>query len=107
MFHAAGWIIPLAYLLANERIRGYGCDSLQSAASFFTKACVPGALSGEFLMPGASYPHLCDLCHGSSFRFCRRDHSEDYFGNETIQWYININPIRSKKIICRVVTQKT
>ena len=37
MLHAAGWIIPLAYLLANERIRGYGCDSLQSAASFFTK----------------------------------------------------------------------
>ena len=81
MFHAAGWVIPLAYLLANERIRGYGCDSMQSAASFFTKACVPGALNQEYLLPGASYPHLCDLCHGSSFRFCRRDHSEDYFGN--------------------------
>jgi len=81
MFHAAGWVIPLAYLLANERIRGYECDSMQSVASFFTKACVPGALNQEYLLPGASYPHLCDLCHGSSFRFCRRDHSEDYFGN--------------------------
>ena len=80
MNHAAGWIIPLAYLLANERIRSYGCDSLQSAASFFTKACVPGALNREFLPYGVSYPHMCDLCHGSSFRFCRRDHSEDYFG---------------------------
>jgi len=81
MFHAAGWIMPLAHLLANERIRNYGCDSLQSAASFFTKACVPGAMNPEYLTNGVSYSHLCDLCHGTSFRFCRRDHSEDYFGN--------------------------
>lgn len=81
IYHAAGWIIPLAHLLANERIRSYGCDSIQSAASFFTKACVPGAMSQEYLPPGISYPHMCDLCHGQSFRFCRRDHQEDYFGN--------------------------
>ena len=38
-------------------------------------------MNGEYLTDGQSYAHLCDLCHGSSFRFCRRDHSEDYFGN--------------------------
>ncbi len=71
----------MAHLLANERIRSYGCDSIQSAASFFTKACVPGAMNQEYQPPGVSFPHMCDLCHGTSFRFCRRDHSEDYFGN--------------------------
>nr|CAH0103781.1 unnamed protein product [Daphnia galeata] len=81
IYHAAGWIIPLAHLLANERIRSYGCDSVQSAASFFTKACVPGAMNQEYQPTGLSFPHMCDLCHGTSFRFCRRDHSEDYFGN--------------------------
>ncbi|KAJ8941072.1 hypothetical protein NQ318_003253 [Aromia moschata] len=24
---------------------------------------------------------MCDLCHGSSFRYCRRDASEDYYGH--------------------------
>ncbi len=71
----------MAHLLANERIRSYGCDSVQSAASFFTKACVPGAMNQEYQPTGLSFPHMCDLCHGTSFRFCRRDHSEDYFGN--------------------------
>lgn len=26
------------------------------------------------------YDNLCDLCHGTSKQYCRRDHSEDYFG---------------------------
>lgn len=45
---AAGWVYPLAYLLSNSWIRGYGCDSVRAAAEYFTKSCVPGALSPEY-----------------------------------------------------------
>lgn len=29
---------------------------------------------------GVPYDNMCDLCHGSSSKLCRRDHSEDYYG---------------------------
>lgn len=45
---AAGWIYPLAYLISNKWIRGYGCDSVRAAAEYFSKSCVPGALSTEY-----------------------------------------------------------
>ena len=45
---AAGWVYPLAYLLTNNWMRGYGCDSVRAAAEYFTKSCVPGALSPEY-----------------------------------------------------------
>ncbi|XP_068083079.1 transferrin 2 isoform X2 [Anabrus simplex] len=77
---AAGWIIPLAYLMSNGWIRSYGCNSVRAAAEYFTKSCVPGALSSEY-NTGLPYDNLCDLCHGSSYRYCRRDASEDYFGH--------------------------
>ncbi|XP_050449734.1 melanotransferrin [Cataglyphis hispanica] len=76
---AAGWIYPLAYLISNKWIRGYGCDSVRAAAEYFTKSCVPGALSTEYNI-GVPYDNMCDLCHGVSHRYCRRDASEDYFG---------------------------
>ena len=76
---AAGWVYPLAYLISNTWIRGYGCDSVRAAAEYFTKSCVPGALSTEY-NTGVPYDNMCDLCHGASFRYCRRDASEDYFG---------------------------
>ena len=28
--HAAGWVIPMAWLIGNERVRDYGCDSVSS-----------------------------------------------------------------------------
>ncbi|XP_041985577.1 melanotransferrin [Aricia agestis] len=79
---AAGWVYPLAYLLSNGWIRPYGCDGARAAAQYFTKSCAPGALSSEYV-DAYSVPHdnLCHLCHGSSFRRCRRDASEDYFGD--------------------------
>jgi hypothetical protein len=46
--HAAGWIIPLAWLITNERIRDYGCNAERAAAEYFSKACAPGALSAHF-----------------------------------------------------------
>lgn len=55
---AAGWVYPLAYLLANTWIRGYGCDSVRAAAEYFTKSCVPGALSPEFNMGELSHKIL-------------------------------------------------
>nr|XP_003703507.1 PREDICTED: melanotransferrin isoform X1 [Megachile rotundata] len=76
---AAGWVYPLAYLISNTWIRGYGCDSVRAAAEYFSKSCVPGALSTEYNI-GVPYDNMCDLCHGASFRYCRRDASEDYFG---------------------------
>ena len=48
IFTAAGWVYPLAYLLSNSWIRGYGCDSLRAAAEYFTKSCAPGARSPEY-----------------------------------------------------------
>ncbi|XP_046819828.1 melanotransferrin isoform X1 [Vespa crabro] len=77
---AAGWVYPLAYLLSNQWIRGYGCNSVRAAAEYFTKSCVPGALSSEY-NTGVPYDNMCDLCHGQSYRYCRRDASEDYFGH--------------------------
>ncbi|XP_011142165.1 melanotransferrin [Harpegnathos saltator] len=76
---AAGWVYPLAYLISNQWIRGYGCDSVRAAAEYFSKSCVPGALSTEY-NTGVPYDNMCDLCHGASYRYCRRDASEDYFG---------------------------
>ncbi|CAK1541060.1 unnamed protein product [Leptosia nina] len=79
---AAGWIYPLAYLMSNGWIRPYGCDGAHAAAQYFSKSCAPGALSSEYVDSG-TVPHdnLCHLCHGASFRRCRRDASEDYFGH--------------------------
>ncbi|CAH0721117.1 unnamed protein product, partial [Brenthis ino] len=79
---AAGWIYPLAYLISNGWIRSYGCDGAHAAAQYFSKACAPGALSSEYV-DAATAPHdnLCHLCHGASFRRCRRDASEDYYGH--------------------------
>ncbi|CAB3258368.1 unnamed protein product [Arctia plantaginis] len=79
---AAGWVYPLAYLISNGWIRPYGCDGAHAAAEYFTKSCTPGALSTEYVDSG-TVPHdnLCHLCHGASFRRCRRDASEAYFGH--------------------------
>lgn len=79
IYTAAGWVYPMAYLLSNGWMRGYGCDSIRAAAEYFSKSCVPGALSTEY-NTRVPYNNMCDLCHGVSYRYCRRDASEDYFG---------------------------
>ena len=33
--HAAGWIIPMAWLISQERVRDYGCNSIRAAAEYF------------------------------------------------------------------------
>ncbi|XP_045473444.1 melanotransferrin [Harmonia axyridis] len=77
---AAGWVYPMAFLLSNGWIRPYGCNSIRAAAEYFSKSCVPGALSTEY-NSGLPYDNMCHLCHGSSFRYCRRDASEGYYGH--------------------------
>ncbi|XP_049880568.1 melanotransferrin [Pectinophora gossypiella] len=79
---AAGWVYPLAYLISNGWIRSYSCDGAHAAAEYFTKSCAPGSLSTEYV-DSNTVPHdnLCHLCHGASYRRCRRDASEDYYGH--------------------------
>merc|ERR1712241_1459597 len=84
--HGGGWVIPMAWLLSNERVRDYGCDSLRAGAEYFAESCAPGAQSMEFQNryrdPEAwEYSHMCDLCHGSAGHYCQRNHMEDYFGH--------------------------
>ena len=83
--HGGGWVIPLAWLLTNERVRDYDCNSLRAAAEYFNEACAPGAQSPEFQIRYEAdyweYSHLCDLCHGSAGFYCKRNHMEDYFGH--------------------------
>uniref|UniRef100_T1J2X7 Transferrin-like domain-containing protein n=1 Tax=Strigamia maritima TaxID=126957 RepID=T1J2X7_STRMM len=76
---AAGWVVPVSFLLKNQRLRDHGCDGAHSAAEFFEKSCIPGALSLEY-NPNWKQNTMCDLCHGSSGFFCQRDHNEDFFG---------------------------
>ncbi|XP_026287309.1 uncharacterized protein LOC113212723 [Frankliniella occidentalis] len=76
---AAGWVVPMAYLMSNSWIRSYGCDSVRTAAEYFGKSCIPGALSNEY-NTGVPYDNMCDLCHGTSSSYCRRDASEDFYG---------------------------
>ncbi|KAJ1525243.1 hypothetical protein ONE63_010068 [Megalurothrips usitatus] len=76
---AAGWVIPMAYLMSNGWIRAYGCDSIRTAAEYFGKSCVPGALSNEYNI-GVPYDNMCDLCHGTASSYCKRDASEDFYG---------------------------
>ncbi|XP_054168696.1 melanotransferrin-like [Oppia nitens] len=80
---AAGWVVPLSFLLSNSRMRSYGCDSVRAASEFFQKSCIPGSLSREFYSYDSTwdYGNLCDLCHGASYRFCSRDSSEPFFGD--------------------------
>merc|ERR1712156_1057133 len=82
---AAGWVIPMAWLITNERVRDYGCDSVRAAAEYFSKACAPGAHSAQYQIRNQDdyweYSHLCDLCHGTAGHYCERNHMEDYYGH--------------------------
>ena len=92
--HGGGWVIPMAWLLTNERVRDYGCDSLRAGAEYFSEACAPGALTAEYQNRYGpeywEYSHLCDLCHGSAGRYCKRNHMEDYFGHTGAFRYLYI-----------------
>ncbi|XP_014254557.1 melanotransferrin [Cimex lectularius] len=76
----AGWVVPMAFMLSNGWLRPYGCNAMRAAAEYFSKSCVPGAISTEY-NTDVPYDNMCHLCHGSSYTYCRRDASEDYYGH--------------------------
>ena len=77
--HGGGWVVPMAYLLNNDLIRQYGCNSVRAASEYFQKACVPGALT-SYYRHDTTHLNLCHLCRGSGVGYCARDHSEPYYG---------------------------
>ncbi|KAF2363139.1 Transferrin-like domain [Trinorchestia longiramus] len=83
VMHGGGWVLPLDYLINNDLMRGYGCNSLKAASQYFSKSCAPGALSDIYryqYYDSSFHYNLCHLCHGTGSSFCARDHTEDYFG---------------------------
>ncbi|GAB6026358.1 antigen p97 (melanoma associated) identified by monoclonal antibodies 133.2 and 96.5 [Chamberlinius hualienensis] len=77
--HAAGWVMPVNFLLKNDRLRNWKCDGARAASEFFQKSCAPGGLGADF-NSGWKQNTLCDLCHGTGENLCRRDHTEDFYG---------------------------
>ena len=85
---AAGWIIPLSWLISNERVRDYGCDSVRAAAEYFQKGCAPGIRDKDYMLSRIydynnywHYGHMCDLCHGKASHYCARNAMEDFYGH--------------------------
>jgi len=85
---AAGWIIPMSWLISNERVRDYGCDSVRAAAEYFQKGCAPGIRDKDYMLSRIydynnywHYGHMCDLCHGKAGQYCARNAMEDYYGH--------------------------
>ncbi|KAK3866185.1 hypothetical protein Pcinc_028259 [Petrolisthes cinctipes] len=79
VMHGGGWVVPMAYLLNNNVIRQYSCNSVRAASEYFMKSCVPGALS-PYYRHGNTHLNLCHLCRGNGESYCSRDHSEPYYG---------------------------
>lgn len=81
----AGWVMPLHFLLSNERMREYDdCDSAHSAAEHFDRGCAPGILSTLSSTQNASawtIRNMCELCHGTGRSYCARDASEPFYGD--------------------------
>lgn len=81
----AGWVMPMSFLLNNDRMRRYdNCDSARSAAEHFDKSCAPGVLSSVSSTQNTSawsIRNMCELCHGTGRGYCARDSSEPFFGD--------------------------
>lgn len=82
----SGWIMPMSFLLNNNRIRKYAnCDSARSAAEHFQRSCAPGILSSISNTQNVSLSwtigNMCQLCHGSGRNYCARDASEPFHGD--------------------------
>lgn len=81
----AGWVLPINFLLSNDRMRKYdSCDSARSAAEHFDKSCAPGIMSSVSNTQNISawtIRNMCELCHGSGRSYCARDASEPFYGD--------------------------
>lgn len=79
VMHGGGWVVPMAYLLNNNLIRQYGCNSVRAASEYFEKSCAPGSLN-PFYRHDMTRLNLCHLCRGTGSGYCARDHSEPFYG---------------------------
>lgn len=79
VMHGGGWVVPMAYLLNNNLIRQYSCNSVRAASEYFQKSCAPGSLN-PFYRHNTNRLNLCHLCRGTGSGFCARDHSEPFYG---------------------------
>lgn len=81
----AGWVMPMHFLLSNDRMRRYDdCNSARPAAEHFEKACAPGILSSMSSTHNTSswtIRNMCELCHGSGRGYCARDATEPFYGD--------------------------
>ncbi|XP_051874512.1 melanotransferrin isoform X2 [Pristis pectinata] len=74
---AAGWKVPVGYLINTGKMSVMGCKFSQAVSDFFTKSCIPGAQGVDF--PSS----LCQLCIGDeeNKNKCVDHSSERYFGD--------------------------
>lgn len=81
----AGWVMPINFLLSNDRMRKYkNCDSARAAAEHFDKSCTPGIMSSVSNTQNISswtIRNMCELCHGAGRSYCARDASEPFYGD--------------------------
>ncbi|XP_069753360.1 melanotransferrin isoform X2 [Narcine bancroftii] len=74
---AAGWQVPIGYLINTGKMSVMDCKISQAVSDFFTKSCIPGA-------QGVDFPsNLCQLCIGDEQgkNKCVQDSSERYFSD--------------------------
>lgn len=81
----AGWIMPMNFLLSNNRVRVYpNSDSARSASEHFDRACAPGVLASMSTtknLTSWTVRNMCELCHGTGQSYCARDASEPFYGD--------------------------
>ena len=74
--HMAGWVIPMARLLDEERLLEIrDCNNMiKSAASFFGPSCAPNSLIDKYNPTGDNPESMCALCRvgeeGKSINYC-------------------------------------
>ena len=40
----------MSWLISNERVRDYGCDSVRAASEYFQKGCAPGIRDKDYML---------------------------------------------------------
>ncbi|XP_072428371.1 melanotransferrin isoform X1 [Chiloscyllium punctatum] len=73
-FHeAAGWNIPIGYLISTGKMSVMGCNIPKAVSEFFNQSCIPGAQHIS--------PNLCQLCIGDekNQNKCTDNANERYF----------------------------
>ncbi|XP_048397817.1 melanotransferrin [Stegostoma tigrinum] len=77
IYEAAGWSVPIGYLINTGKISVMGCNIPEAVSEFFSKSCIPGAQNIHF--PSS----LCQLCIGDekNQNKCADNANERYFSD--------------------------